>query len=490
MKYGAKALPESGWNSVPQPWMDGGLIAGDAAAFLNSFRLKGIHLAMKTGMLAAETAFDAVRAGDTSGTTLRAYQDRIERSWVREELYPVRNVHQAFNHGLLAGLTFSAVTVATGGRIPLRLHGEPGHEMMKTRAEYYGSTRGPIAASNAVKADRVRTFDKVTSVHFSGTRHDEDQPVHLLVQTDVCYSRCGEEYGHPCQRFCPANVYEMLTNADGTQAAADQRVELRALQDVRHHGSVPGHHVGAARGWRRSAVRRAVSAPEPDWKASRSLRAKASLIGAVGYPTIRLLGLSWRFVVEGHEHLDRVKAQGQFPVMAFWHGRILPSIYFFRDRDIVVITSDNFDGEWTAKIIHRFGYTTARGSTSRNAARAALRAKRRMEEGHAVGITVDGPRGPALVVQPGALWLAKSTGNPIVPFHIEARSHWTARSWDASQIPYPFSRVRRRLWRAVLCAAPTRTRRPSRPRGSSSASGCWRSSPAPWRWRRSDRCPS
>jgi len=136
-----------------------------------------------------------------------------------------------------------------------------------------------------------------------------------------------------------------------------------------------------------------------------------------------------------------VKAQGQFPVMAFWHGRILPSIYFFRDRDIVVITSDNFDGEWTAKIIHRFGYTTARGSTSRNAARAALRAKRRMEEGHAVGITVDGPRGPALVVQPGALWLAKSTGNPIVPFHIEARSYWTAPSWDASQIPYPFSRV-------------------------------------------------
>jgi electron-transferring-flavoprotein dehydrogenase len=217
VKYGAKALPESGWNSIPQTWMDGGLIAGDAGAFLNSFRLKGIHLAMKTGMLAAETAFEAVRAGDTSGTALRAYQDRIDRSWVREELYPVRNVHQAFNHGLLAGLAFSALTVATGGRIPLRLHGEPGHKMMKTRAEYYGSTRGPIATSNAAKADRVRTFDKVTSVHFSGTRHDEDQPVHLLVQTDVCYSICGEEYGHPCQRFCPANVYEMLTNADGTK---------------------------------------------------------------------------------------------------------------------------------------------------------------------------------------------------------------------------------------------------------------------------------
>jgi len=156
VKYGAKALPESGWNSIPQTWMDGGLIAGDAGAFMNSFRLKGIHLAMKTGMLAAETAFEAVRAGDTSGTRLRAYQDRIDRSWVREELYPVRNVHQAFNHGLLAGLTFSALTVATGGRIPLHLHGEPGHEMMRTRAEYYGSARGPIAPSRTLRSGAAR----------------------------------------------------------------------------------------------------------------------------------------------------------------------------------------------------------------------------------------------------------------------------------------------------------------------------------------------
>jgi lysophospholipid acyltransferase (LPLAT)-like uncharacterized protein len=180
---------------------------------------------------------------------------------------------------------------------------------------------------------------------------------------------------------------------------------------------------------------------ELDWKRSRKKRLQASLIGAIGHPTIWLLGRSWRWRVSGHDILDRVYASGRFPVMAFWHGRILPSIYFFRHRDIVVITSDNFDGEWTAKIIHRFGYTTARGSTSRNAARAALRAKRRMDEGHAVGITLDGPRGPALVAQPGALWLAKATGNPIVPFHMEARPSWTLRSWDASQIPCPFSRV-------------------------------------------------
>jgi lysophospholipid acyltransferase (LPLAT)-like uncharacterized protein len=179
----------------------------------------------------------------------------------------------------------------------------------------------------------------------------------------------------------------------------------------------------------------------PTWRASAAKRFEAKLIAAAGYRLIAALGSTLRWRTEGLEHLETIVGSGRQPVMAFWHGRILPSIYFFRDRDIVVITSDNFDGEWTAKIIHRFGYTTARGSTSRNAARAALRAKRRMEEGHAVGITVDGPRGPALVAQPGAVWLAKTTGNPIVPFHIEARSYWTARSWDASQIPRPFSRV-------------------------------------------------
>lgn len=199
--------------------------------------------------------------------------------------------------------------------------------------------------------------------------------------------------------------------------------------------------MGPAGRWRRPAVRRAVSAIEPPWKASRSKRLQASAIGAIGYPTIRLLGQTWRWRVSGREQFDTLLAAGKCPVMAFWHGRILPSIFYFRDREIVGITSENFDGEWIATILHRLGYTTVRGSTSRNAARAALRAKRRMEEGHPVGITVDGPRGPALIVQPGAVWLAKATGNPILPFHAEASSHWTARSWDATQIPYPFSRV-------------------------------------------------
>lgn len=180
---------------------------------------------------------------------------------------------------------------------------------------------------------------------------------------------------------------------------------------------------------------------DPGWRASRSKRWQAAAIGALGYPALLALGRTWRWRVEGEAHFAGILASGHYPVMALWHGRILPSVFYFRHRDVVVITSDNFDGEWTAKIIHRLGYTTARGSTSRNAVRAALKAKRRMEEGHPVGITLDGPRGPAMVAQPGAVWMAKVTGNPLLPFHVESSSYWTAPSWDASQVPYPFSRI-------------------------------------------------
>lgn len=179
----------------------------------------------------------------------------------------------------------------------------------------------------------------------------------------------------------------------------------------------------------------------PGWKGSRSKRLQASLIAALGYPALATLGRTWRWRVDGAGHFKAILDSGRVPVMTLWHGRIIPAVVYFRHRHVVVITSDNFDGEWTAKIIHRFGYTTARGSTSRNAARATLRAKRRMAEGHPVGITVDGPRGPARVAQPGAVWLAKATGNPILPFHVEASRHWTAPSWDAALVPYPFSTV-------------------------------------------------
>src|SRR5205814_442764 len=141
------------------------------------------------------------------------------------------------------------------------------------------------------------------------------------------------------------------------------------------------------------------------------------------------------------DHYDAIIKSGRQPIMVFWHGRILPATYYFRRRGIVVITSENFDGEWIAGIIERFGYRTARGSTSRGARKALRQLTRDMRAGRAAGFTLDGPRGPARVAQPGAVWLAKATGNPILPFHLEADRHWTLNSWDRTQIPKPFATV-------------------------------------------------
>ena len=216
VRYGAKALPEGGWNTQPRLFMDGGLIVGDAANFVNSMRLKGIHLAMRSGMLAAETAFDAVRAGDTSARALSAYKARVDSSAIKTELFPVRDVHQAFSGGLYAGSVFAGLAMMTGGRLPGGVTGHAGHTRLKTLGHYYGmKKRDILTGSNAVTPDRSLTFDKLTSVHYSGTHHEEDQPVHLLVHTEVCHTICGDEYGHPCVRFCPANVYEMVDNGQG-----------------------------------------------------------------------------------------------------------------------------------------------------------------------------------------------------------------------------------------------------------------------------------
>ena len=177
------------------------------------------------------------------------------------------------------------------------------------------------------------------------------------------------------------------------------------------------------------------------WRSSPSKRLQARLITLLGYPIIAALASTYRWRQDGVEHLETVKKNGRQPIMAFWHGRILPSTYFFRRRGIVVITSENFDGEWIAGIIEKFGYGTARGSSSRGAVKALVQLKRDMAAGKSAAFTLDGPRGPAKVAQPGAVWLAKATGNPIIPFHIESSRHWTLRSWDQTQIPKPFADV-------------------------------------------------
>jgi hypothetical protein len=180
---------------------------------------------------------------------------------------------------------------------------------------------------------------------------------------------------------------------------------------------------------------------EPGWKASRSKRWQAAAIAEATTPLIRLLARTWRFRVEGREHLDAADAARQPLIVAFWHGRILPGIAYFRDRGIVVITSENFDGEWIARIIHRFGYGTARGSSSRGAVKALVRLRKDMAGGRWTAFTVDGPRGPRRVAQPGAVWLARSSGHAILPFHAEADRAWTIASWDRAQIPKPFAAI-------------------------------------------------
>jgi lysophospholipid acyltransferase (LPLAT)-like uncharacterized protein len=178
-----------------------------------------------------------------------------------------------------------------------------------------------------------------------------------------------------------------------------------------------------------------------DWRSSRLRRWEAIAIPVAGYPIVSLLNRTLRWRTEGLDNLEGVIRSGRQPIMAFWHGRIFHATVRFQRRGIVVIISENFDGEWIAGLIKRFGYGTARGSTSRGARRALLQLKRELAEGKTVGFALDGPRGPARVAQPGAVWLAKATGNPVVPFHLEADRYWTLRSWDRTQIPKPFGTV-------------------------------------------------
>jgi lysophospholipid acyltransferase (LPLAT)-like uncharacterized protein len=180
---------------------------------------------------------------------------------------------------------------------------------------------------------------------------------------------------------------------------------------------------------------------EPGWRQSRLKRAQVAAIAAIGYPLIALLARTLRLEIEGREHMDAVTASGRPYIVSFWHGRILPLALYFRGRGIVVITSENFDGEWIARIIGRLGYGTARGSSSRNARAATLQLVRDIRAGRPTAFTLDGPRGPARVAKPGAVWLAGATGAPLLPIHAECRRSWSLRSWDRTQIPKPFSRV-------------------------------------------------
>jgi len=205
VRYGAKTIPAGGWYSMPRNYVDGGLIIGDSASFLDAQKLKGIHMAIKSGMLAAETILDALVRGDASAKTLSAFEERVNSSWAKKQLWSVRNFHQGFQHGLVPGLINAAFQQISGGRglvDPMRMHA--GHEA-------YAKLDGRKPPAERFKGDGKLTFDRLTDVYHSGTRHDDDEPCHLLVaDTNICIGRCTQEYGNPCQYFCPAAVYEMV----------------------------------------------------------------------------------------------------------------------------------------------------------------------------------------------------------------------------------------------------------------------------------------
>src|SRR5205807_4899899 len=216
IRYGAKAIAAGGWHAMPRLYADGVLIVGDSGGFLNAARLKGIHSAIKSGMLAAETIFDALLAEDFSAQRLQSYERRVKESWMSRELRRYRNFHAGFRHGRWLGMANAGLQYITGGRawgILDRDHQEAGHEVIQKLSAYGYSGDNAAQRYRDFRFDGTLTFNKVTDVYHAAVAHDEDQPAHLhVLDTNVCTTRCAEEYGNPCQRFCPAAVYEMVGN--------------------------------------------------------------------------------------------------------------------------------------------------------------------------------------------------------------------------------------------------------------------------------------
>jgi electron-transferring-flavoprotein dehydrogenase len=213
VRYGAKAMPVGGWYTMPQLTSDGVMIIGDSAGMLNGERLKGIHTAIKAGILAAESILDALLKNDFTRRALGTFEQKLKESYVGRELYKSRNFHQAFDHGRMLGLLTAGVSTITGGRLPSKLPIKAGNEHMRMLKEVGAENR-----YEGLRYDNQLTFDKLTDVYHSGTHHDEDQPSHLKVlDLNICVGRCVEEYGNPCQNFCPANVYEMISAGEEKQ---------------------------------------------------------------------------------------------------------------------------------------------------------------------------------------------------------------------------------------------------------------------------------
>lgn len=207
--YGARAINEGGLQSVPQLVFPGGVLLGCAAGFVNVPKIKGSHTAMKSGMLAAESVFEAVQAG-RSGDVLESYTQKFRASWIYEELYRARNFRPSFRWGLLFGALYGGFDLKVmRGRAPWTFHHHPDHATLKKAAD--------CPKIEYPKPDSEVSFDRLSSVFLSNTNHEEDQPVHLRLKDDMVPINLNlAEYDSPEQRYCPAGVYEIVGVEEGS----------------------------------------------------------------------------------------------------------------------------------------------------------------------------------------------------------------------------------------------------------------------------------
>ncbi|WP_207689991.1 electron transfer flavoprotein-ubiquinone oxidoreductase [Desulfonema limicola] len=212
IQYGAKTAPVGGYFSIPELVLDGGIIIGDSASLFISQKIKGIHAAIKSGILAGDTIFDALLKDDFSKVQLESYKTSLYQTHVMKEIYNSRNFHQFFKNGLWMAVIKAGLHYLSEGRIfKSRLYAEHDFNHMKKVSDIYGTDSPADEQKGSIKFDGELTFDKESDLFYSGTIHEERQTPHLKIKDiNVCYTRCRDKYQYPCVRFCPANVYEMV----------------------------------------------------------------------------------------------------------------------------------------------------------------------------------------------------------------------------------------------------------------------------------------
>ncbi len=218
VEYGAKTLPEGGWYSLPKLYTDNALITGDSAGFLTMPALKGVHLAVASGMAAAKTAFKAFSSQDFSENTLKNYDTEIQNSLIYKEMYPVRNFRQGFAKGMIYGVfNFGSMLVTGGAGLAGKQLSHPDKDTTRTLAEFKGKSFAE-RFKGKLEPDKTLTFDKATDVFYSGVQHDENQVTHVKINNPESFRKINiAQYGAPCQFFCSSEVYELHTDKNGNQ---------------------------------------------------------------------------------------------------------------------------------------------------------------------------------------------------------------------------------------------------------------------------------